>query len=153
MPAAVAKYVSLCIAKICLGKSKICYFSLQILTQENVVGLHITVNYWQIATFVQIIQAFIYHRKCQKMRITIMTIWRICLIPVFLMCFVAAYLVQLQALLVHVSSSSRLQKHHFYLQCFNITEQFKSFTCQFQQIYGMFPFPSFDIIFYNGIAI
>jgi hypothetical protein len=59
--------VSLTIAEICFGQSKISYFNLQTSTQENVASLHIPVNYWQIAAFVQIVQAFIYHMEMPKM--------------------------------------------------------------------------------------
>jgi hypothetical protein len=70
--------------------------------------------------------------------------------------------VQLQALLVHVSSNSWLQQHHFYLQCFNRTEQNSLTTShvdfnKFRQISGMFLHSmfldsSFVVIFSNRIA-
>jgi len=56
-------YVCLSIAKIQSAESHICYFSLQISTQENVAALHIPVNDWWAASIVQIIQACTYNRN------------------------------------------------------------------------------------------
>jgi hypothetical protein len=59
-------YVSLSIAKIWSAQSHISYFSLQIPTQENVAALHIPVNDWWTASFVQIIQAYTYNRNASS---------------------------------------------------------------------------------------
>jgi len=51
--------------------------------------------------------------------------------------FIAAYLVQLQALFVHAFSNSGLQQHHFYL---NRKEWFNYSHIDFNKYYGVFLF-------------
>ena len=108
------------IANICFAKSQICYFSLQILTQEYVAALHIPVNYWWAASFVQIIQT--YNRNIipggenGKRTNVKFALKEMSWLYVF---FIGAYLVQLRALSVHVLPSSRLQQQHLYLHCIN----------------------------------
>lgn len=50
--------MSIRIATKSFGKSKICNFSLKVVVQENIAGLNIPMNYWRVATFVQIMQAY-----------------------------------------------------------------------------------------------